>query len=120
MSSSSEEVIVVCQVPMCFCVGDEHLLGEHSYYFCDDHATAWGWCPNCGHFVGRHGLNEYDLCSVCAEAIGDSKEMVLARLVDEIIDESQSCPFCQSNDVTFRKTGGYCHACEQDWDDGDL
>ena len=113
----TEEPIVVCQVPMCFAIGDERIIGEHSYFYCDDHARAWGWCEGCGRFVGRRAIYAYGLCADCLETVPLESAAALDAAIVEMIDEMVKCPHCESTDVIMAKDGGFCHACNQTWRD---
>lgn len=61
------EIIMVCQVPECFAIGDEWLIGEHMYFYCPDHAAELGWCYSCEEYVGAGKLYAHGLCEGCYE-----------------------------------------------------
>lgn len=75
MSSDFSEVIYVCQIPDCGCIGDEWIKDTHSYWFCADHAGELGWCQECRQYVTPDGIYTFDMCADCLEmAITEDEE----------------------------------------------
>lgn len=114
--SSDSEAIVVCQVPMCFAMGGEYRIGEHQYWYCDEHALAWGWCSSCDAFVGRRNIHSYGLCASCLETVPMESAAALAATIDEMLDEMPQCPHCEGIDIVITHDGGYCNSCNQMFD----
>ena len=70
-----------CQIPHCNKPGDlfcnvywgedgAHMTREIGYVLCPDHAVEYGYCRNCGKYVGRFSLQSihsdlHGLCSDC-------------------------------------------------------